>query len=65
MMLILTLAIYPLAKYLGVHFALSDNVINYSLLSVPLIHFSLRWPEESFSVIFFTAFAAQFIKNSF
>ncbi len=65
MMVVVTLAMYFLAKYLGAYFMLNDNVVNYSVLALPLIHFSLRWPEENFSVVFFTAFIAQFVKNSF
>ncbi|MDP8216925.1 MAG: hypothetical protein P9L98_06415 [Candidatus Kaelpia imicola] len=64
-MVILIPVIYFLAKYIGIYFVLENNVVNYSVLALPLIHFSLRWPEKSFSVVFFTAFTAQFIKNSF
>ena len=64
-MLILTLVLYLLTQYLGDYFGLEDNVLKYSIVALPLIHFSLRWPEEGFSVIFFMAFVAQFIKNSF
>jgi hypothetical protein len=62
--LVLTFVLYSLSRYLEGYFDLSEN-LRYSVLAIPLADFFLRWPEERFSVVFFTAFIAQFIKNSF
>ena len=44
---------------------LSQNILLAGVITAPVTELFLDWPDDNFTIPFFTAVAAQFVKNSF
>lgn len=56
---------YLIGSFTGNILGLDKNIIVAGCISAPFIELFIRWPDEEFTIPFFIALVAQFVKNSF